>query len=98
MNLEIEYLKRSLQDAVARAQDRDRLNEENIRLKVQLETTHERVEQLLEQLKSTESLQQKSNAEALERIEALSKQIGESYAKGFIEALERKGEVPKGEG
>ena len=98
LNLEIEYLKRSLQDAAARAQDRDRLNEENIRLKVQLEATHERVEQLLAQLRSTEATQQKSNAEAIQRVEDLSRQIGESYAKGFIEALERRGDVPKGEG
>ena len=97
LTLEIEYLKRTLQDALDRAKDREQLREENIRLNAQLDAMQERVDQLLEQLRSAEAHQEKSTAEAMRRIEELSKQIGESYAKGFIEALERKGVVPRQE-
>lgn len=98
LSLEIEYLKRTLQDALVRAQDGERVKEENIRLKTQLEAAQERVHHLLEQIQSAEDYQQKNNADSLRRIEELSKQIGESYARGFIEALERRGDVPKREG
>ena len=95
LTLEIEYLKRTLQDALERAKDREQLREENIRLNGRIEAVQERVDQLLEQLRSAEALQEKSTGEAMRRIEELSKQIGKSYAKGFIEALERKGIVSR---
>lgn len=98
LTLEIEYLKRTLQDALTRAQDAERMKEENIRLKAQLEVAQSRVDQLLEDLRTATGYQQKNNAETLQRIEELSRQIGESYARGFVEALERKGEVPKQSG
>lgn len=96
--LEVEYLKRTLQDALVRAQDAERIKEENIRLKAQLEAAQIRADQLLEQLRASISSQQATTAEVMQRVEELSKQIGESYIKGFLEALERKGEMPKKEG
>ena len=95
--LEVEYLKRSLQDALIRAQDAERVKEENIRLKAQLESAEKRVEELLEQLGNVTLSQEKSSSEVLRRIEELSRQIGESYVKGFMQALERKDEPPKKE-
>jgi DNA-binding transcriptional MerR regulator len=86
--LEIEYLKRSLQDSVARSAQAEELKEKYIRLEAQVEiikqTDAARIEALTDEL-----------GEARKRIEELSRQIGESYAKGFIEALERKGDVSR---
>lgn len=89
--LEIEYLKRSLQDATARSAQADELKEKYIRLEAQLDIIKqhdsERIETLTDEL-----------SEARKRIEELSRQIGEAYTKGFIEALERRGDLKKPDG
>ncbi len=91
LTLEIEYLKRSLQDTMARAAEAEVLKTKYVQIQTELDIIkrmdNARIEELNEELNR-----------ARQRIEELSEKIGQSYAKGFIEALERKGDVPKGAG
>ena len=98
LSLEVEYLQRSLmklQQQLAGAQEdlekAQAIKEENIKLGTQLEEERKRVEEKETQI--SELKQQLSQAQT--RIEQLIKETGEAYAKGLIEALERKGDLPK---
>lgn len=95
LSLEIEYLKRSLKEALARAQEAELAKAENIRLRAQLESVEKRVQELMEQMKTKDEQYQRSIAEAMRRIEELSRQIGEAYARGVMDTLREKGDLPK---
>jgi DNA-binding transcriptional MerR regulator len=59
------------------------LHDENIRLKAQIEDRETRIDELNQQLQ-----------EAQERITRLAEEKGESYVKGIMDALQRKGDLP----
>jgi DNA-binding transcriptional MerR regulator len=105
LSLEVDYLQRSLakvqqerDDALAEVEKLKEYREENIRLKAETEYTkraadervaaaEQRIQELSGQLK-----------EAQNTVQELSKDVGEAYAKGVIDALERRGDLPKKEG
>ncbi len=97
LSLEIEHLQHSLvklqselAEARALAAEAQTLKEENIRLTTTLDQTQKQLEETkTEKDQHIQELQQRLE----EKIQQLSKEAGEAYTKGFIEALERQGEV-----
>jgi DNA-binding transcriptional MerR regulator len=67
------------------------LREEKVRLETALRLTQEQRDNLEEQLNEKDEQLDK----ARHRIEELAKQLGEEYARGVMDALERRGELPR---
>ncbi len=86
LTLEVEYLQRILADLSEKAKDAEIIKEENIKLKAEVEHKNERMQELLAELK-----------EARGQVQELSKQVGESYVRGVMETLERRGELARKE-
>lgn len=102
LSLEVEYLQRSLSKIQQELEDtRAELNavrqfeHENIRLRASLEHTQsysdKRIEELTKQLEES----QKRVNELTEKQAKLEREIGETYARGVMDALERRGDLPK---
>lgn len=101
----IVQLRQDLHLAQEKANIVDEVNLENMRLKTQLELTQQQLEEVkkttLDQLSQSQQRSQEMEArlEKLigqynKRIEELSLQIGREYAKGVLDALREKGELP----
>jgi DNA-binding transcriptional MerR regulator len=95
LSLEIERMQQALvqsQEALKKAQqDLARLRkveDENIRLQTQLEISRIQEEKLETRVKELE-------AKLEDRVKELSQQIGREYARGVLDALREKGELPK---
>jgi DNA-binding transcriptional MerR regulator len=88
--LELDYLKRALQEAQHEARRAEVIREENIKLKAQMEMTEQRVGDLKDQIEQLGA----QLIKAQDEIRKLSKEVGESYGKGILDALERRGDLP----
>lgn len=88
LQLALNRLKQQYDDALVRASQADELKEKYIQIQTELEIIRrvddERIGELTEEL-----------SRARQRIEELSEKIGQSYAKGVLDTLERRGELPK---
>lgn len=71
-------------DAIAELQE---MREEKIKVQTQLADTRQRIQELNDQLEKSR-----------QRIEELNREVGESYVKGIMEAMERRGDLPKKDG
>jgi DNA-binding transcriptional MerR regulator len=80
-------LKEELKQAETKLAQMQGLKEENAKLQAKLEFSERELEETKQQL-------QQLNAQLIERVEQLSQQVGREYAKGFIDALERRGDIP----
>jgi hypothetical protein len=107
--LEVDYLQRmlvrtqqELDDARSQIAALREAGYENIRLKEALEHgkerltdqgkySQERIQQLTEQLLQA----QEQLRESLDQRARLEREVGQAYAKGIVEALERKGDLPQ---
>ena len=100
LSVEVEYLQRSLmraqedlKEARIALQALDQIKEEKIRLETRLQDEQRRVEdkeQLIRELKD-------DLGRAQQRIEELLRESGQQYSKGLLDALERRGDLPKKE-
>lgn len=101
----IVQLKIELQQVSQKAQQVDEVNLENMRLKTRLELTQQQLDEVKQQAldqvatahKRGQELEQRLEsiiAQYNQRIEELSTQIGREYAKGVLDALREKGELP----
>jgi DNA-binding transcriptional MerR regulator len=88
--LELDYLKRALQEAQHEARRAEVIREENIKLKAQMEMTEQRVGDLKDQIEQLGA----QLIKAQDEIRKLSREVGESYGKGILDALERRGDLP----
>jgi DNA-binding transcriptional MerR regulator len=102
----IVQLRQELHQTQEKAQKVDEVNLENMRLKTRLELTQQQLEEVRKQTQQevshahsrAQELEQRLNdaiAKYSKRIEELSQQIGREYAKGVMDALREKGELPK---
>jgi predicted RNase H-like nuclease (RuvC/YqgF family) len=80
----IERMRRERDEALALAQTAQEYRDKSIQMESELKLTKQRAEELDRQLK-----------EAQKRVEELSREVGEAYVKGVMEALERKGDLPR---
>ena len=98
LGLEVEHLQLSLgrlkqqyEDTLARAQQADELKEKFIQAQIELEIVKrvdsERIQELTEEL-----------SRARHRIEELAEKVGQSYANGVLDTLERREELAKRNG
>ncbi len=100
LSLEVEYLQRSLlraqedlKEARAALQAVEIIKADKIRLETRLEDERQRVEDKERQIQEL-----KDDLEhAQRRIEELLRESGQQYAKGMLDVLERRGELPKKE-
>ena len=79
-------LQTQLKEAQAEAQNVQQVREENVRLQTSLEHTDKQLGQTQQRLDET-------IAELSRKIEELSKQAGEAYAKGYVTALREQSEL-----
>ncbi len=98
LSLEVEHLqlsfgrlKQQYEDALARAQQADELKEKFIQAQIELEIVKrvdaERIQELAAEL-----------SRARQRIEELAEKVGQSYANGVLDTLERREELAKRNG
>ena len=80
----IERMRRERDEALALAQTAQEYRDKSIQMESELKLTKQRAEELDRQLK-----------ESQKRVEELSREVGEAYVKGIMEALERKGDLPR---
>ena len=98
LSLEVDYLQRSLVKVqqeleVARTELKavEAIKEEKIRLESRLEHEQTRVQEKEGQIQELKT----QLSEAQKRIEDLLRESGTQYAKGLMDALERRGDLPK---
>lgn len=98
LSLEVDYLQRSLvrvqtelEEARTALKAAEQVKEDKIRLETQLEEERRRVQEKEQQI--AELKQGLAHSQA--RVEELLRESGEQYAKGLIEALERRGDLKK---
>ena len=93
LQTEVDYLRRSLNDALAEAKQAQIYKEEVVKTQAQLELANHQLDDLKERFQdTTQELE-----EAREEIKKLSREVGEAYVRGIMEALERRGNFPKKE-
>ena len=102
LSLEVEYLQRAMMKIQQELEDTRKelekvreLERENIRLQTALEHTKQYDEQRIANLTSQVDAAQKQITELLEKHGKLEREIGESYVRGVMEALDRKGDLPR---
>ncbi len=88
LQLALNRLKQQYDDALVRANEADELKAKYIQIETELNVIRRVDDARIEEL--TEDLNK-----ARQRIEELSEKIGQSYAKGVLDTLERRGELPK---
>lgn len=88
LQLALNRLKQQYDDALVRASEADELKSKYIQIQTELDVIrrvdNERIEELTDEL-----------SRARQKIEELSEKVGQSYAKGVLDTLERRGELPK---
>jgi len=77
-------LQRQLEDAEAKVRKAEEIREANIRLETLSQTQQQRVEELKEELEKARG-----------RIEVLLEESGKQYARGIMDALGQRGDLPK---
>ncbi|MBW1927482.1 MAG: MerR family transcriptional regulator [Deltaproteobacteria bacterium] len=98
LSLEVEYLQRSLMraqqeldEARTALKEVPQIREEKIRLEARLEAEQKRIEEKEQQIQELRG----ELTTAQRRIEELLRESGQQYAKGLLEALERRGDLRK---
>jgi DNA-binding transcriptional MerR regulator len=88
LQLALNRLKQQYDDALVRANEAGEIKEKYIQIQTELNIIKRiddaRIEELSDEL-----------SKARQKIEELSEKIGQSYAKGVLDTLERRGELPK---
>ena len=98
LSLEVEYLQRSLiraqqelDEARTALKEATQIKEEKIRLETRLDAEQKRIEDKEHQIQELKG----ELGSAQRRIEELLRESGQQYAKGLMDALERRGDLPK---
>lgn len=98
LSLEVEYLQRSLiraqqelDEARTALKEATQIREEKVRLETRLEAEQQRIEDKERQIQELKG----ELGSAQRRIEELLRESGQQYAKGLMDALERRGDLPK---
>lgn len=98
LSLEVEYLQRSLiraqqelDEARTALKEATQIKEEKIRLETRLDAEQQRIEDKERQIQELKG----ELGSAQRRIEELLRESGQQYAKGLMDALERRGDLPK---
>ena len=91
LQIEVDYLRRTLTEALAEVKQGQIYKEENIKIQAELDFTNRRLDDLKERFQETN--QELENAR--EEIKKLSRELGESYVRGVMETLERRGDLSK---
>ena len=98
LSLEVEYLQRSLiraqqelDEARTALKEATQIKEEKIRLETRLDAEQKRIEDKERQIQELKG----ELGSAQRRIEELLRESGQQYAKGLMDALERRGDLPK---
>jgi DNA-binding transcriptional MerR regulator len=98
LSVEVEYLQRSLMrtqqeldEARTALKEAGQVREEKIRLEARLEAEQKRVSEKEAQLQELKG----EITAAQRRIEELLRESGQQYANGLMDALERRGDLPK---
>lgn len=68
--------------------------EENIRLKVKLETLEQQLAELKASTGTSQENAEKRLLDAQKRIQELEREVGKAYSEGILDALRKKGELP----
>jgi DNA-binding transcriptional MerR regulator len=91
LQIEVDYLRRTLTEALAEAKQGQIYKEENVKIHAELDFANQRLDDLKERFQET--AQELENAR--EEIKKLSRELGESYVRGVMETLERRGDLSK---
>jgi len=98
LSLEVDYLQRSLiraqqelDEARTALKEAAQIKEEKIRLETRLESEQKRVEEKEQHIQALKE----DLTTAQRRIEELLRESGQQYAQGLMDALERRGDLPK---
>jgi DNA-binding transcriptional MerR regulator len=91
---EIQRLKTAYDDLQQKLDAQRSTHEENIRLKVKLETLEEQLTELKANTGTSQENAEKRLHEAQKRIQELEREVGTAYSKGVLDALRKRGELP----
>lgn len=99
--LQVEYLQRTLaqvqqqrDDALEQLRLNQEVEKENIRLQVTVTSLEERVTELKHQLTAEQQEAQRRIQELSSELSKLQREIGESYARGILDTLKKRGDIP----